>query len=242
LAVKGLQMTAVTQTIPPKGTAIAISRLFENIPDDIRQMTLRAGPSVVLKKGQALFERGDDGGTMYVVQSGRIEISMITETGRKMVFNLIAPGHCIGEIGMLDGHHRTASAIAIEDSSLMPISRSTFFEAVKRCPQLAINMMEILCSRIRWVSDSVEEYALHSLPLRLARRLLVLHRNFGGSGGTINITQNDLADFAGATREATNKVLMQWKNDKLISLGRSRIAVSDLARLELVAFGESDHQ
>lgn len=234
-------MTHETQASPTKGTAISISRLFEGVPDDFRQVALRAGPSTILKKGQTLFERGEDGGTMYVVQSGRIEISMITESGRKMVFNLIGPGHCIGEIGMLDGHKRSASAIAIEDSSLMPISRSTFFEAVKLCPQLAINMMEILCARIRWVSNSVEEYALHSLQLRLARRVLVLHRNFGGSTGAINITQTDLADFAGATREATNKVLMQWKNDKLISLGRGRITVTDLARLEHVAFAEGEH-
>lgn len=224
-----------------KVTSVTLSRLFEGIPEDVRQFVLGNSQAVHLRKGQALFDRGDEGGTLYVVQTGRIEISLFTEVGRKMVFNQIGPGQCIGEIGMVDGFHRTASAIAIEDSSLLPVSRGTFLQAARQCPQLAINMMEILCERLRWVSDSVEEYALHSLQLRLARRLLVLYRNFGEADGAVKITQNDLADFAGATRESTNKILMQWKIDKLITLGRSKINVIDLAKLERVAFADGTH-
>lgn len=178
---------------------------------------------------------------MYVVQTGRVEISLITETGRKMVFNQIGPGHCIGEIGMLDAQLRTASAIAIEDSSLQPISRVTFFDAVKNCPQLAINLMEILCERIRWISDSVEEYALHSLHLRLARRLLVLNKNFADADGAIKIAQSDLADFAGATRESINKILIQWKSEGLINLGRRKIVLLELDKLDQIAYWDLGH-
>ncbi|MEP7173210.1 MAG: Crp/Fnr family transcriptional regulator [Aestuariivirga sp.] len=224
-----------------KATAVTVSRLLANIPEEIRQFLFGTSQAVYLKKSQTLFDRGDAGGTLYVVQSGRIEISLLTEVGKKMVFNQIGHGHCIGEIGMVDGFRRTASAIALEDSSLLPVSRTTFLEAARRCPQLAINMMEILCERLRWVSDSVEEYALHSLQLRLARRILVLYRNFGETDGAIKITQNDLADFAGATRESTNKILMQWKNDKLITLGRSKINVIELEKLERIAFSDGTY-
>jgi CRP/FNR family transcriptional regulator, cyclic AMP receptor protein len=222
-------------------TALAIDRLFENTSNDIKKFLLGAASPINVKKNQSVFDRGDSGGTMYVVQAGRVEISLISESGRKMVFNQIGPGHCIGEIGMMDSQPRTASAIAIEDSILLPINRKVFFEAVSRCPQLAINLMEILCERIRWVSDSVEEYALHSLHLRLARRLLVLNKNFADADGAIKIAQSDLADFAGATRESTNKILMEWKTQGLISMGRRKIVLTDLEKLDRIAYWDLGH-
>ena len=88
---------------------------------------------------------------------------------------------------------------------------------------------------MRWVSDSVEDYALLSLDRRLARRLLLLHDQFSGPDGAIEIAQSDLADFAGATRESTNKILMHWKNLGLISLKRRAIHLKDRARLDQMA-------
>jgi CRP/FNR family transcriptional regulator, cyclic AMP receptor protein len=218
--------------------ALAISRLFDGVAEPDRQMVLNAALPVNVRKGTTLFERGDVGGTMYVVNAGRIEISIITELGRKIVLNQIPSGHCFGEIGMIDTLERTASAVALEDSILLPVSRSTFMEAVCNNPQLSINLMEILCERLRWVSDSVEEYALHALDLRLARRLLVLHRNFGDSENGIRITQNELADFAGATRESANKILMHWKAEGLVDVKRGNIILLELKKLDHIAHGE----
>jgi CRP/FNR family transcriptional regulator, cyclic AMP receptor protein len=225
------QTSAVTK-------ALAIARLFDGVSVDVRDFVLSASQPLQVKKSATLFERGDSGGTMYVVQIGRIEISFITELGRKIVLNQIPPGHCFGEIGMIDTLARTASAVAMEDSVLLPVSRKTFMEAVQRNPQLSINLMDILCERLRWVSDSVEEYALHALDLRLARRLLVLHDNFGDAEHAVRITQNELADFAGATRESTNKILMQWKADGLVDVRRGKVVLVDLKGLDHVAHGE----
>ncbi len=219
-------------------SALAVTRLFDGVADDERQFVLGVSQALHVKKHATLFERGDAAGIMYVVQSGRIEISIITELGRKIVLNQIPPGHCFGEIGMLDTFDRTASAVALEDTVLLQVMRTTFMEAVRRNPQLAINMMDILCERLRWVSDSVEEYALHALDLRLARRLLVLHKNFGDEENGVRITQNELADFAGATRESTNKILMHWKADGLVDVMRGKILLVDLKRLDHIANGD----
>jgi CRP/FNR family transcriptional regulator, cyclic AMP receptor protein len=211
------------------------SRLFDGVPDAMREALLGASPALALENGRTLFQRGDAGGTLYMVQSGRMEISMLTESGKKVSFNIIGAGQCFGEISMVDQQPRTASALALEQSSLIAVRRAAFFDAVEHCPRLGLNLMEILCERFRWVSDSVEEYAVYSLQRRVARRLLVLHRNFAKSDGAIEIAQSDLADFAGATREATNKILMEWKNDGVIGLGRRKIAVMDLAKLDRLA-------
>lgn len=232
-------MISAIQPSSRVSTALAISRLFDGVDDAIRSAVLAATPPVHVHRNAALFERGDTGGTMYVVQSGRIEISFITELGRKIVLNQIPPGHCFGEIGMVDTLERTASAVALEETTLFPVLRATFMEAVRRNPQLAINLMDILCERLRWVSDSVEEYALHALDLRLARRLLVLHKNFGDADQSVRITQNELADFAGATRESTNKILMQWKADGVVDVSRGRIFLTDLTKLDRIAHGET---
>ncbi len=112
---------------------------------------------------------------MYVVVQGRIEVSVVSAAGRKISLNLISAGNCFGEVGMIDNQDRTASAVALEPTSLQPIGRSTFFAAARVCPDLAITITEILCERVRWLSDSVEDYALLSLDRRLARRLLLLH-------------------------------------------------------------------
>jgi CRP/FNR family transcriptional regulator, cyclic AMP receptor protein len=221
---------------PPPDT-----RLLANVPEDVRRALLSASPAINLKKGQRLFERGDPGGTMYLVKSGRIEISMVTESGRKISLNLMGPGDLFGEISLIDGRKRTASAVAVEPAVLRPITRASYISALSQSPQLAISFMETLCERLRWVSDSVEEYALLPLDRRLARRLLILHDQFAAPDGAITIAQSDLADFAGATRESTNKILMGWKKAGIIALKRRAVYVSNRAALDRLAYdGLSD--
>lgn len=228
-------MTAFTPNSGSADRIVPMSRLFHGITDDARQLILTSALPLTLKKGQRLFERGDPGGTMYVVMDGRIEISIVSANGRKISLNLINAGNCFGEVNMIDNRERTASAVALETTSLQPIGRSTFFAAARLCPDLAITIAEILSERVRWVSDAVEDYALLSLDRRLARRLLLLHDQFSRADGVIEIAQSDLADFAGATRESTNKILMQWKSLGLISLKRRTIQLKDRARLDQIA-------
>ena len=228
-------MTAANPKSAPADRTLPMLRLFRGITDEARKLILTSALPLNLKKGQRLFERGDPGGTMYVVMEGRIEISVVSAAGRKISLNLISAGNCFGEVSMIDNQVRTASAVALEPTSLQPISRATFFAAARASPELAITIAEILSERVRWVSDSVEDYALLPLDRRLARRLLMLHEQFSSPDGTIEIAQSDLADFAGATRESTNKILMQWRSQGLIALKRRTIQLTDRARLDRIA-------
>jgi CRP/FNR family transcriptional regulator, cyclic AMP receptor protein len=216
------------------------TRLFTDIPEEVRRNLLGTAPAITLRKGQRLFERGDPGGTMYLVKTGRIEISMVTEAGRKISLNLMGPGDFFGEISLIDGRKRTASAVAVEAAVLKPITRQSYVAAISQSPQLAISFMETLCERLRWVSDSVEEYALLPLDRRLARRLLSLHDHFAGEDGAITIAQSDLADFAGATRESTNKILMQWKKAGFIALKRRAVFLTNKEGLDRLAYDGMD--
>lgn len=227
-------------SIAAKSLAMEMSRLFHDVPESVKNELVASAQQKALARNATLFEYGDQGESMFVVLSGRIEISILSKAGRRIVLNLIPEGRCFGEISMVDRQKRTASAIALEPSVVMAVTRSHFLKAALACPKLAINLAEILCERLRWVSASVEEYALFAIDLRLARRLLSMHANFGDLDGNIATTQNELADYIGATRESTNKILVQWKNAGLVGLRRGSVQILKTAALEHIAKGGED--
>jgi CRP/FNR family transcriptional regulator, cyclic AMP receptor protein len=218
---------------------LAKCRLFKGVDTQAFNFVVNAAAAFKLVSGQNLFLHGDDGASMYVVLAGRLEVYTLTEAGRKVSLNIVGVGECIGEISMLDASPRSATIVVQEDAILQPISKSTFVAASAQSNSLALNMIDILCDRFRWVSSSVEDFAILSLDRRLARRLLLLDSRFSNPQGEISITQNDLADFAGASREATNKVLMQWKVSDLIEMRRGTIKLLSKDKLDKIAHESS---
>jgi CRP/FNR family transcriptional regulator, cyclic AMP receptor protein len=210
-------------------------RLFKNVEHAAIDLIRRAASPFKLPAGQQLFEQGENRFPMYAVLVGRVEIFALSESGRKVSLNLVRAGECIGEISMFDGIARSASIAAQEDTLLQPVSKSTFVSASALSTTLALNMIDILCERFRWASSSVEDFALLSLERRLARRLVLLQDRFSGPDGDIAMTQHDLADFAGASREATNKVLMQWKTSGIIEIRRGSIKLLHFTNLKQLA-------
>jgi CRP/FNR family transcriptional regulator, cyclic AMP receptor protein len=232
-------MNETSNTPPFSGQSIlTVTQLLKGIPDVVKAELLAASKPLAIRQHARLFAHGDPGDAMYIVQQGRIEISIVNQAGRKIVLNQVSVGNCVGEISMIDGQRRTASAEALEHSVVLPVTRAIFMRLAVSCPQLAINLAEMLCERLRWVSASVEEYALFSIDLRLARRLLSLNELFADREGYVAATQSDLAEFVGATRESANKILMQWKADGLILLKRGSFRIQDKARLALIAYSD----
>lgn len=208
---------------------------FRGVSDGARQALLQSGQILTFKSGSLLFQHGEPGGSMFVVISGLIEVSVLTPDGRKISLNRLGSGQCFGEISMIDGMPRTADTVALGDTRVLSISREAFFDAAQRYPELGLSMVQLLCERVRWLSDSVEDYAILPLERRLARRLVVLFDRFGGEERSIKIAQADLADFVGATRESINKILIAWQKRGLISISRKAIQLLDREGLSGVA-------
>jgi CRP/FNR family cyclic AMP-dependent transcriptional regulator len=177
-----------------------------------------------LAAGETLFLKGDSGDALFAVRRGTIRISTSTEAGKRLTLNLLGPGDVFGEVALLDGQPRTADATAIEASELLAVRRSDFVALLQRRPNVALRVIELLCARIRWMSERMEESALLPLPVRLARRLVGLAEDYGSE---INVSQEELAIFVGASRESVNRQLQDWKNDGLLELGRSKIHLLD---------------
>jgi CRP/FNR family transcriptional regulator, cyclic AMP receptor protein len=191
--------------------------------------------------GTTIFERGDPGDCLFAVCAGTIRISNRSSDGRDAVFNLINAGGIFGEIALLDGRERTADAQAVTDCDLMVINRRDFIPMVSGEPDLALKLIEVLCERIRHTSEQVEDILFLDLPARLAKTLLWLAANSKlAEGRKVSITQREIGQIIGMTRESTNKQLRTWQELNWIKLERGSIIVLSPERLAAVAGAESN--
>lgn len=173
-----------------------------------------------LRAEETLFLKGDPGDALYAVRRGQIRIATGTDAGRRLTLNLLGSGDVFGEVALLDGRSRTADAVATEPTELFMVRRRDFVDLISQRPNVAVRIIELLCERIRWMSDRMEESVLLPLPARLARRLIALGDDYGAE---IQVSQEELAVFIGSTRESVNRQLQDWKRRGLIEIGRGRI-------------------
>ncbi len=190
-----------------------------------------------LGDSELVFRQGDPGNALYGVLGGRVRIFAPGPEGGEITLNLLEPGELFGEIATLDGKPRTASAVAMEATVLLQLRRDALLAALRQHPQLAEAVILLLCERIRWTSDLIEDAAFLPLPQRLAKRLLALARLHGDAEGRIRLrlSQKELATLVGASRESVNKLLSQWREQGLVQLQRQRLLLVDPAGLARVA-------
>lgn len=192
-------------------------------------------------KGALIFSQGDPGDALYGIASGKVRILTSDDKGHEVFLNLLGPGDTFGEIALLDGLERTASAVAVEPSTLVVISRSQVLKHLKRDPNLALQMMKLLCERLRWVSSIIDESALLTGQPRVAKGLLRLLRSYGrplGNGQVELIaSQAELGQFLGISRQIINQYLRCWSEQGWVCLKRGRILVNDISALD----GVSNH-
>lgn len=197
---------------------------------DLRQAIEATAVRTTLRAGEMLFDQGDPGDAFYIIETGEIEISVHSLDGRKLALDVLSAGEVFGEIALFGGD-RTAAATAISDCVLRRMRRSDVMAAVRRDPELAFDFIDVLCKRLRSLSAKLEERSFLPVPVRLANRLLYLDAKLG-AGGPLMISQADLAELVGATREAVAKTLAVWRTRGWIALARGSVRVLDRPALE----------
>jgi CRP-like cAMP-binding protein len=184
-----------------------------------------------LRGGEVLFAQGEAGDAFYVIEQGKIEISVHSRDGRKLALDILRDGDVFGEIALFGGE-RTATATALVDCTLRQIRRGEVLAALRQQPALALDFIEVLCDRLRVISRKLEERAFLPVPVRIAKRLLYLDAKLSDADGGLRVSQSDLADFVGATREAVAKTLALWRAHGWVALSRGAIRIVDRAALE----------
>src|ERR1700732_1138951 len=119
---------------------------------------------------EMLFQKGDRGDALFGVRRGQIRIETGVSDGSRLTLNFLGPGDLIGEVAVLDGQSRTADAAAGAPTELFVLRREDFLSFLEREPRVAIKIIQLLCQRIRWQSERMEESMLQPLPVRLAAR------------------------------------------------------------------------
>ncbi len=196
--------------------------IFQNVAAEAMDQVTRRAQRRALQKGELLFNLGDPSDAVYVIASGHIRIWTVSAAGVEVTLNVQTAGAVIGEIGMLDNRVRTAGATAMGPTELICISRNTFFGALDADPQLARNVIGLLCQRLRWTTARVEDAVLRPAPQRLARILGHLAQDHSrrtprGREITLKMTQGELAQWTAMSRESLNKLLHRWIHDGVVS-------------------------
>jgi CRP-like cAMP-binding protein len=193
------------------------------------------------RSGEIIFSQGDPGDALHGVVSGRVRISAGASDGKEIFLNIMEPGDTFGEIALLDGGPRTASATAMSPAELVSIRRDDFLGVLEREPRLALELLRLCGERLRWTSGLVEDAALLDASARLAKRLVSLSQSHGQrskDGIAVRLSQEDLATFLGVSRQVVNQYLQGWKSRGWVGLGRGVITVRNEAALKGLARGE----
>ena len=199
--------------------------LFERVLDAF-------GVPLSLKSGAVLFTEGDHGDALFVVRAGTLDVSVMSEDGRKLVLDILRPGSVFGEIALFDPGPRTATVHALEPAELVSLSNADARKAIADAPEIAMDLVQIAGQRMRLMSGQLGDQVFLPLSARLARRVLYLH---DGTDSPVRLNQSQLAEFVGATREAVSKTLRDWKMAGLVEAHRGGLTIMDREALSIVA-------
>jgi len=189
-----------------------------------------------LQEKQALFRKGDEGTALYIIKRGKIKIVLPSKVGEEVILTIFSEGDFLGEMSLLDQKPRSADGIAMEESEVYVLNRSDFLLFLQKNEDAIKCILSSLSERLRKTDDLLEDTSFLSVSARLAKKLLELGREFGTTEEDITriglrLTQQDLADLVGTTRESINKELKVLRDKGLVVTEGGYIQLLDLARL-----------
>jgi CRP-like cAMP-binding protein len=179
------------------------------------------------------------GDSMMAILEGNVRISVPSPEGKEIVLAILHPGEVFGEIALLDGKGRTADARAMTPCGVAVLDRRDVLTFFERHPNAWPKLVEVLCDRLRRTDQHLAEMALLEIPLRLAKtllRLLVVDGPAGGpSAPKIALSQRELGNIVGASRESVNKCLNEWQRRGIVTIEENSITIANRKVLQQMA-------
>jgi CRP/FNR family transcriptional regulator, cyclic AMP receptor protein len=238
---KGAEVETVTQLELANARALlGKSILFRSLSEDVRSILVAQARIRKFAAGEVIFLMGSLHDSMMAVLSGNVKISVSSPDGKEILVAMVGSGEVFGELAMLDGRERSADARAITACDLAILSRRDVLSALDRNPSGWRGLVEVLCARLRRTDQHLTEVALLQLPVRLAKALLRIaideHRVSADNVGThVKLSQRELGNMVGATRERVNKCIQDWQRSGIVRVDRSVITIVDRAALKEIA-------
>lgn len=206
---------------------------------ELADLILR-GHFVEFKKGDDMIVQGDPGDSLLILLSGNARTSMIASNGHEIVLDYAEPGQVLGEIALLDGGERTATVTAIEPSSALTITRDAFSDILQKHKNMALRVLRVMANRIRTANTMIEGDRAYTSGPRLARYLMRLSV-VGAEEGRLklDLSQSELGNFAGMSREHINRQLSAWSEDDIVSVENGKVRIINYATLSQIAEADS---
>jgi len=183
------------------------------------------------RAGAVLFREGDPGDALYLVVEGMVRVAVLSAGGVEATVALLGPGEFVGDLALLDGRPRSASAIAHRATKTLVVTRDDFRRWLSERPKASFALLETLSLRVRRTDEALADLSFLGLPQRLAKRLLALSTG----NERVRITQAELASMLGVSRESVNKQLNRFARKGWIALGRGSVAVLNREALAEIA-------
>jgi CRP/FNR family cyclic AMP-dependent transcriptional regulator len=211
--------------------------LFSGLDDDVAQTLESSMASTSLRRGEILFNEGDDGDQLYVVIEGKIKLGRTSPDGRENLLAILGPGQMFGELSFFDPGPRSATATAVTDVELKTLGHTALSPVLETHPKVAHALLNQLAGRLRRTNEVVGDLVFSDVPGRVAKALLDLASRFGrraDDGVHVNhdLTQEELAQLVGASRETVNKALADFASRGWLRLEPRSVVILDLERLQ----------
>ena len=210
--------------------------LFDALDEEGTRALRRQMSEVKLSRGDRLFEEGDDGAALYVVLDGKIKLTRAAADGRENLLSVLGPGEMFGELSLFDPRPRTSSASAVTDATLAALAHAALLPWLNDRPEVSMHMLRALAQRLRRANDVTADLVFTDVPGRVAKALLDLADRFGrqeedGLHVHHDLTQEELAQLVGASRETVNKALADFAARGWLQISARSVLVLDAERL-----------
>ena len=210
--------------------------LFEALDEESAKALRALVTDVDLVRAERLFDEGDSGDRLYVVLDGKIKLTRAAPDGRENLLSVLGPGEMFGELSLFDPRPRTSSASAVTDATLAALAHDTLRAWILERPDVSMHMLQALARRLRRANDVVADLVFTDVPGRVAKNLLDLAARFGvqerdGLHVHHDLTQEELAQLVGASRETVNKALADFAARGWLQISARSVLILDTERL-----------
>lgn len=211
--------------------------LFAGIDPEAARALLASMTRVDLTRGVTLFHEGEPGDRLYVIADGKVKLGRRSPDGRENLLSILGPGEMFGELSLFDPGPRTATATAVSDVQLRELAHEEAVAWIEKHPAVAKHLLAALSTRLRRTNEALADLVFSDVPGRVAKALLDLSTRFGeevpdGIRVAHDLTQEELAQLVGASRETVNKALADFTGRGWVRREGRAIVLLDVNRLE----------
>jgi CRP-like cAMP-binding protein len=217
-------------------------KLFEGFPPAAAERVLGLGSPRVLIRGEVLFREGEPASALFLLESGRVKLTQVSPGGQEVILRYLAPGDAFAAVALFERGTFPVTAQATERTRVRAWTREVLPRLVREHPRFEANLLRIVSAHTREALTRVRELATEPMAQRLARTLLRLGEQIGrreADGALLieRITQQEVADIAGASLYTVSRTLADWEKQGIVETGRQRYRILDAGRLAGIGAG-----